>query len=315
MPVLSRSLVPKKAIVLALALMGVPHASQAAMITRTIEKNGPVITIAGPAVAGDAKRFAAVVADNPPDPGTVVDIVGPGGMVYDGLRIGVIIHKLGWATRVSDAHACYSTCALIWLGGQRRVVSTDAHVAFHAPFDGRTHTVTEVGRGMMATYAKEIGLNAETVAFVMQKAPGEGFTWLDPIKAKAMDLPLEVVPSAKRPTGHFSTAAIDAVEGVAASARTGGADALAADIAKCYVTYTRSRDDAKGFQCFAMESAAIVIAARTAKADHGKVDSRLTTEAAVKRLSAALMSTGHSRRAMRALMQHWEADLRVTAAK
>ena len=287
----------------------------AATISSKIVDGTPIITIEGEAVLGDAKTFAAIVAARPLNPATVVDLSGPGGMVVDGMRIGNIIHRLGWTTRVVEGHACYSTCAFTWLAGKRRIMSADAHVAFHAPFDRHTHLVTDTGRGLMTYYAKAVELNPATVAFIMAKAPGQGFDWLDAAKAKSLDLTMEVVPCTKRQAGHFSTGAVDRVEGAAADERDGGPDAVMKDVAACYASYRRDRADEKGFQCFALEAASIVMARARAKSAHHAIDARFTMVAAVRRLGAALVATGHNKRTARVLVQRWQADLHATASR
>lgn len=287
----------------------------AAKITRTIVDDAGVITITGRAEAGDAKAFAAIVAATPPDPKTIVELSGPGGMVSDGLRIGLIIHQLGWTTRVGDGHACFSTCAFIWLAGKRRVMASDAHIAFHAPFDTRTYKVTDVGRHMMSIYSKALNLNPATVEFIMAKTPGEGFDWIDADKAKTLDFDMEIVKSAKKAVGHFSTAAVDEVEGANALVRKGGEDALIADVKTCYASYRREKRDDKGFSCFALESTSVALAQKRAKDEHRRVDRRFTMNAAVQRLVAAIFAAGHSRRDARRLLVRWQADLKATAVR
>lgn len=57
-----------------------------------------------------------------------------GGTLEDGYAIGVVFRKLGAATRVTGGQICASACAVAFLGGNFRSVTSDGKLVFHAPY-------------------------------------------------------------------------------------------------------------------------------------------------------------------------------------
>ena len=68
----------------------------------------------------------------------VVSFKSGGGFLSHGYALGIKLRELGITTIIEDGATCASSCAVAFLGGQRRVVSKSGSILFHAPyFEGR----------------------------------------------------------------------------------------------------------------------------------------------------------------------------------
>lgn len=80
-----------------------------------------VVVIGGEIVAGDAERFTAELANARPGNSEgrkiVVELSSPGGSYVGGLLLAIAFRRSGAATVVREGAACYSACALAFLGG------------------------------------------------------------------------------------------------------------------------------------------------------------------------------------------------------
>jgi hypothetical protein len=105
----------------------------AAQITET----GGVITVRGELRNGDHIAFDRVAQKY--SRGAVL-FDSPGGSLAAGIGIGESIRLKGFATAVEPNGTCASSCALAWLGGARRFVSSSSKLGFHSAYrmDGTT---------------------------------------------------------------------------------------------------------------------------------------------------------------------------------
>ena len=288
-------------------------AQQAGASTVTADLDAATITISGQVVIGDLPRFEDAVLRLGRRKDVVVILSGPGGKMMEGLKIGLRIQERGWATRVEDGHVCLSTCAMIWLSGRKRFASSDAHIGFHAPFDGRTDKVSEVGIHVVGIYCDALGLSDETAKMIVFKTPGQGMTWLDAEQAEAMGIAMLLVPAKEHQNGHFSTAALDEQDQAMAHFRDGGPRALGADLDACYAAYQRRRVEAIGFRCFFLEGLASGLVKDQARKDGRAPNPYFSQKESVHRIVHALMVTGHSRARAQPVLASCQADLKVTA--
>ena len=94
---------------------------------------GDQLVLAGPVERGDFERFKSVIERNRFKIGAIVLLDSPGGAAADGFAIGDLIREKRYSTIA--AGACYSACALIFLGGSERYFAEGGDdrvfVAFH----------------------------------------------------------------------------------------------------------------------------------------------------------------------------------------
>ena len=110
----------------------------------------------------------------------VVILNSPGGSVLGGLEIGRIIRENKFYTAVPNKTVCVSSCALIWLAGEKRFAETDSFVGFHAAYIYRNGVPVESGSGnaLVGAYLNQIGLTDQAIMFITN-APPEGMARLD----------------------------------------------------------------------------------------------------------------------------------------
>ena len=125
----------------------------------------------------DGKRFKDVTQNIKR---AVVILDSPGGSVLGGLEIGRTIINNNYATSVPNKTLCASSCALIWLAGNKRFAEDDSFIGFHAAFVYKNGKPVESGSGnaLVGAYLNQIGLSDRAIVFVTN-APPEGITRLD----------------------------------------------------------------------------------------------------------------------------------------
>ncbi|TZG29598.1 hypothetical protein [Sphingomonas montanisoli] len=97
---------------------------------RVGEADGMRILMAEGAVkTNDAATFADALARA----GAIDEIwlSSPGGNMYEGMKIGRLLHRSGIAVRVPAGRACISSCSLALLGGVLRSVDQGAYYGIH----------------------------------------------------------------------------------------------------------------------------------------------------------------------------------------
>lgn len=99
------------------------------------EREAQMIRLSGPLETGSAARFKEVLATAPDV--RIVDVSGPGGMIYEARYIAGMIEERELDTMISTE--CYSACVSIFASGKRRVMNAKAIVGLHSAstFTGR----------------------------------------------------------------------------------------------------------------------------------------------------------------------------------
>ncbi|MBP2547665.1 ATP-dependent protease ClpP protease subunit [Neorhizobium galegae] len=175
-----------------------------------IAPNFALISLRGAIESGDDKRFAAVAGRYR---AATVRLESPGGELEPALAIGRLIAGKRFATSVAPSRLCASACALVWLAGAPRILSTTSLIVFHRSYrlqaDGQ---VVRSERGIARTrqYLSRLGLPPDAIAFATQedarRAPDESLAALDPRTAKTLglavtlqDAPMAGAPFPERP--------------------------------------------------------------------------------------------------------------------
>jgi hypothetical protein len=161
-----------------------------------------VLYIRGDILEGDFDQFKKLVIKNKLPRGAGVALKSQGGIVAEGLNIGLGIRAMQFKTVAIDE--CISVCALMWLAGKPRAVFDTASVGFHSAYrlDGNGNPQTaSVGNAYAGAYLMKLGFGWDTIAYLTQAAPKE-MEWLDEAKAKKYDIQVTVLKTptqAKKP--------------------------------------------------------------------------------------------------------------------
>ena len=156
------------------------------------------IHLQGEIVAGDAAAFHAAASDIDH---AVVLLDSGGGSLSDGLEIGATISLRGFATAVLPPARCLSACALIWLAGRSRYMTTESEIGFHGAYDSVSGAVTGPGNAAIGVYLAELDLPLEAVLW-MTTAPPDDLLYLD--TTTAITLGIDVVISDPRRDSGFA---------------------------------------------------------------------------------------------------------------
>ena len=70
-----------------------------------------------------------------------VHLESNGGLIYDGYLLGRILKKYKANTIVKNDKVCASSCAVAFLGGERRTVEENGTMLFHAPYYNRLNAL------------------------------------------------------------------------------------------------------------------------------------------------------------------------------
>lgn len=171
--------------------------ANAASIKYEGNQNGVnAISITGQIDHGDADRFDEVAAtvSGP----AVVLLRSPGGLVVDGLNIGITIRNKGYSTLVPADAVCASVCGLIWLAGSSRFLSESSKIGFHAAYREGGQESGQ-GNALMGAYLAKLGLSYRAVAYVTEAGP-EDMHWLDPNDAASVGITYSLIkPSRPEP--------------------------------------------------------------------------------------------------------------------
>lgn len=134
------------------------------------------IEIDGPIEAGDDERFRRISLQFRD---AVVNLDSEGGALLPALEIGKMIRVAGYDTMVRFGSSCASSCALIWLAGERRKLSVGGKVGFHAAYRNNSGRPEEIGaaNALIGNYLTLLGFSTRASLFVTS-APPTGMRWL-----------------------------------------------------------------------------------------------------------------------------------------
>lgn len=158
-----------------------PNRTNAAEIEVEKNKEGyTYITISGRLYEEDGKRFAETVLSTKSQ---VVFLNSAGGSTEAAISIGKVIRDHRMATIVANTDYCASACALIWLAGERRLLTPKAKVGFHAVYVLKDNVkfVSAMGNALVGRYLTLLNLPEQAVIFATASGP-ETLNWLDPSK-------------------------------------------------------------------------------------------------------------------------------------
>ena len=147
------------------------------------------ISIDGAIRPGDSDKFDAI-AERVTGP-TVVLLGSPGGIVGDGLDIGLTIREKGFGTAVPDETVCASVCGLIWLAGKPRFLTEGSKIGFHAASRSNGEESGQ-GNALVGAYLAKLGLSYGAIAYLTDAAPGD-MRWLNPNDADRIGITYSLV--------------------------------------------------------------------------------------------------------------------------
>ena len=168
------------------------------------------IIIRGPIEEGDDDRFF-VLAEQARR--ATVFLESPGGLVTTGLSIGAEIAIRGYTTLVLDGAGCHSICAIMWVAGKRRYMSSAAKVSVHAAYRMRNEATgapgaseSGVANAQIGAFLNEIGLSYEAIRYFTFAGPSDDLLEITPDIAQALSIDVaiqyadRVTPISARPT-------------------------------------------------------------------------------------------------------------------
>lgn len=161
----------------ALVGLGVSGAAHAAKIGhRTLSNGVDVILIMGAIERGDDEVFRALSIQHKE---AIVVLESDGGALAAAIEIGKIVRLAGYSTLVMEDDVCASSCALIWLAGSPRALSSKGRVGFHASYrdkDGKMEE-TGVGNALVGHYLTLLNLPQRAIIFATMASPDK-ISWL-----------------------------------------------------------------------------------------------------------------------------------------
>ena len=140
-----------------------------------------VIVVTEEIVPGDDAEFLDVVERSEASGrGTLVVLASPGGALGAGMHMGLIVHEAGLPTFVPEGETCASACALAWLAGAPRMMTSQSDIGFHQPYDERDGRMVPSieANAVVGHYIATIGMGPEVVSFAVAAPPDE-MGWLD----------------------------------------------------------------------------------------------------------------------------------------
>ena len=159
-----------------------------------------VITIKGAFKTGDENKFRSIaLATNK----ATVYLDSPGGKIHPALEIGKIIRIKGFTTAVQEA-VCASSCAMVWLAGEPRMMSNFTSIGFHTPYviDKNGKTKSDVTHGaLVGSYLTSLGFSQKAVMFVVTASADE-MHWLQKSTADKLGIAVTFTTASQRRKGY-----------------------------------------------------------------------------------------------------------------
>lgn len=171
-------------LVIGLAAMALP--AKAASFRSATAGAAPMVLISGEFAYGDGERFQRLAATLPKATTVVFD--SPGGNLMAGLQIGETIRAKGYGTLVADGSVCASACAIAWLGGTKRYLSSGGRLGFHAA--SGENGISAPGNALVGAYMARLGLKADAVYALTAASPYD-IAWLDFASARQLGIAVE----------------------------------------------------------------------------------------------------------------------------
>jgi hypothetical protein len=165
-------------------------------LVRSAKGEEDMITVKGPFKLGDENKFRAVALATS---NATVYLDSPGGKIHPALEIGRIIRIKGFSTAVQET-VCASSCAMVWLAGEPRMMSNFTSIGFHAPYstDKNGAKQSDVTHGaMVGSYLTNLGFNQKTVMYVVTAGADE-MHWLQKSTADQLGIAVTFSTAAQR---------------------------------------------------------------------------------------------------------------------
>jgi TPR repeat protein len=163
------------------------------------DKSCTTIYINGKIEVGDAGNWKFFL-ETIKTPHAIVILNSPGGSVPAGLVIAYDILNREYDTYFKEGK-CASMCALIWLAGKTRYMSSGVALGFHQAgrkdIRGNTIKARDGNEGLFGYYAK-LKLPEQTMRYFFSAGPNE-VVWVTVDKAVELGLRPEVWPQSKKP--------------------------------------------------------------------------------------------------------------------
>ena len=170
---------------LALLCVGVTHAADVTFSPSAHGKED-IITIQGTFVEGDDLKFQRLALKSR---NAIVYLDSKGGRLDPALEIGNMIRLRGYATAVQDA-TCTSSCAMVWMAGQPRVMNNFTSIGFHVPYVNEKNgkrVSTPLDGALAAVYLTSLGFSKRVVTYVVT-ASADDIHWLNAITARKLGI-------------------------------------------------------------------------------------------------------------------------------
>ena len=140
-----------------------------------------VLVVTEEILPGDDEAFLVALTEATADgEGALVVLASPGGALGAGMHMGLMIAEAGVPTFVPENEVCASACALAWLAGAPRMMTTQSEIGFHQPYDEREGEMVPSieANAVVGHYIATIGEGPEIVSFAVS-APPDQMAWLD----------------------------------------------------------------------------------------------------------------------------------------
>lgn len=192
-------------VLLVACLSTLPSTADAATITHEkLDATTEIIGIDGDIASGDLEQFRKISLRYPK---AVVVLNSRGGLIQPAIEIGKIIRITGYATVVYDNGVCASACALIWMAGSKRLLSSSGHIGFHASYrdDNGKAVESGVANALVGNYLTLLGASAKTIVFATT-APPERVLWLTAANKESAGIDFEnITPNRQLATNSVQT--------------------------------------------------------------------------------------------------------------
>jgi hypothetical protein len=179
------------------------NAALGAQIGREAGSDFDLIGVQGEITSEDVAAFRNVTNASGK---AVIVLDSGGGAALAGIEIGKLIHLKHFATFVPEDTLCASSCALMWLAGNPRLIAPGGAVGFHAVYipqgDGKLMT-SGSGNALVGAYLDQLGFSEDVIAYVTH-APPEKMGWLSESTARAIGLNVVWVGIGVRASDTFS---------------------------------------------------------------------------------------------------------------
>ena len=183
----------KLLIFISIAMLAVPWTASAASVTHEEASFGGIITVTGTINGSDLASFRDAARQYP---NALVILDSSGGLLMPALEIGKIISAAGFLTAVPEGASCASSCALIWLAGNRRFLDRRGRVGFHASYLNHSGRVEESGvaNALIGGYLARLGFSEKAIIFATS-APPDQIVWLSEANNTHADIEFDSLDS------------------------------------------------------------------------------------------------------------------------